>query len=141
MSIDDYYTSKITMTRLENVFQNGFHKVLELISQSPDFFNKTISPDDLFKEFVEGPIQEIKDTQKEEKEIKQANNLKIKRNKLDKHQIVDINKCHALIHIKREFRQCQDPQISDDDFCIHHSKLNVLPYGRVHFFDDSDDTY
>jgi hypothetical protein len=141
MSIDDYYTSKITMTRLETVFQNGFHKVLELISQSPDFFNKTISPDDLFKEFVEGPIQEIKDTQKEEKEIKHANNIKLKRNKLDKCQEIDINKCHALIHIKREFRQCQNAQVSDDDFCMQHSKLNILPYGRVHFFDDSDDTY
>ena len=141
MSIDDYYTSKITMTRLENVFQNGYQTVLELIAKSPKFFDKSISADDLFKEFVEEPIQEIRDIKKEEKEIKQANNLKAKKNKLDKHQEIDINKCHALIHLKREFRQCQNPQLSDDDFCIHHSKLNVLPYGRVTFFDDSDDAY
>ena len=138
ISMDDYYVSKLTLTRMETVFQNGFMSVLKLISKSPNFFNNSISADELFKEFVTDPISEIREKEKEENEKSKQNNMKEKKIKMDKHQELDYSKCHALIHIKREFRQCQNAQLSDDDFCVHHSKLDVLPYGRVNFFDDED---
>ncbi len=140
MSVDDYYVSRITLSRLESVFQNGYMSVLEAIAKSPDFFNKQLKGADLYKEFVEDQVNEIKDKENAEKEKMHLNNVKIKKIKLDKHQHIDINKCHALIHLKREFRQCQNAQLSDDDFCTHHSKLAVLPYGRVNFYDDEDDS-
>jgi hypothetical protein len=59
--IDDYYVSKITLTRIETFFENGFMSFFKLISKSPDFFNDAISADDLFKEFVSDPINEIKE--------------------------------------------------------------------------------
>jgi hypothetical protein len=139
MSIDDYYISRITLNRLESVFQNGYMSVLELISKSPEFFNKSITADELYKEFVEEPVSEIKEEEKINKEINHINNNKSKQNKLEKHQRVDHHKCHALIHLKREFRQCQNIQLSDDDFCPYHSKMTYLPYGRVNFYDDNDD--
>ncbi len=137
--VDDYYTSRITLNRLDSVFQNGYMTVLELISNSNEFFNKSITANELFKEFIEDPINEIKENEKEKKELNNKKNNKFKKIKMEKHQIIDINKCHALIHLNREFRQCQNPQLSDDDFCSHHSKLDILPYGRVNFFDDDDD--
>ncbi len=140
MSVDDYYASRITLSRLEGIFQNGYMAVLEIIAKSPDFFNKQLKGEDLYKEFVEEPINEIKDKEKNEKEKINLENVKTKQIKLDKHQKIDINKCHALIHLKREFRQCQNIQLSDDDFCTHHSKMAVLPYGRVNFYDDEDDS-
>ncbi len=140
MSVDDYYASRITLSRLENVFQNGYMSILELIAKSPDFFNKQIKGEDLYKEFVEEPINEMKDKEKNDKKKIHLENVKTKKIKLDKHQEIDINKCHALIHLKREFRQCQNVQLSDDDFCTHHSKMAVLPYGRVNFYDDEDES-
>jgi hypothetical protein len=137
--IDDYYISRVTLSRIETVYHNGFMSFFELISKSPDFFNNAISPDDLFKEFVSEPINEIREKVKEKKNINRLNNLREKKIKMDKHQIPDDNKCLALIHIKRQFRQCQNDQLSDDDFCVHHSKMDVLPYGRVNFYDDDDD--
>ena len=137
--IDDYYISKITLSRMETVFQNGFMAFFELISKSPDFFNNAISADDLFKEFVSDPINEIKEKENEKKSLDKFNNIKEKKYKMDKHQEIDDTKCHALIHIKREFRQCQNAQLSDDDFCVHHSKMDILPYGRVNFYDDDDE--
>ena len=140
MSIDDYYASRITLSRLESVFQNGYMSVLEAIAKSPDFFNKEIKGEDLYKEFIEEPINEIKDKEKTEKARVHLNNVKTKQIKLDKHIKIDINKCHALIHLKREFRQCQNIQLSDDDFCGNHSKMAILPYGRVNFYDDDDNS-
>jgi hypothetical protein len=136
---DDYYVSKITLKRLDNVFQSGFFNVFKLISESPNFFNNTISADDLFTEFVSSQLNEMLEGEKEQKETTKANNNKIKNIKLDKRQKIDKTKCHALIHTKREFGQCQNNQLSDDDFCTHHSKLDVLPYGRVNFYDDEED--
>jgi hypothetical protein len=138
MSIDDYYVSRITLNRLDAVFQNGFMTVFELIAKSPELFNNTVSADELFKEFVDDPIKEIKENEKEKKDVIRKKNNKLKKIKMEKHQIIDINKCHALIHLDREFRQCQKEQLSDDDFCTNHSKLDVLPYGRVNFFEDDD---
>jgi hypothetical protein len=137
--IDDYYISRITLSRIETVYHNGFMSFFELISKSPDFFNNAISADDLFNEFISDPINEIKEKEKDKKNINRLNNLKEKKFKMDKHQIPDDTKCLALIHIKRQFRQCQNDQLSDDDFCVHHSKLDVLPYGRVNFYDDDED--
>jgi hypothetical protein len=45
----------------------------------------------------------------------------------------NMNKCHAIIPLKKELRQCQSNQLPDDDFCFHHSKLDVLPHGRITF--------
>ncbi len=137
--IDDYYVSKITIVRMETVFQNGFMSFLDLISKSPEFFNNAISGEDLFKEFVSDPINEIKEKDKEAKTNKRLNNMKEKKFKMDRHQEIDDTKCHALIHIKREFRQCQNEQLSDDDFCVHHSKMDVLPYGRINLYDDDEE--
>lgn len=139
MSVDDYYTSRITLNRLDSVFQNGYMKVLELISNSSEFFNGSISADELFKEFIDEPINEMKEIEKEKKNLNRLKNNKIKKIKMEKHQIIDPKKCHALIHLNREFRQCQNTQLSNDDFCSHHSKLDVLPYGRVNFFDEDDE--
>ena len=136
---DDYYVSKITLKRLDAVFQNGFLNVFKLISESPNFFNNTISADDLFTEFVTSQITEIQEEEKAKKEMTKLNNEKTKHFKLDKRQKIDKSKCHALIHTKREFGQCQNSQLSDDDFCSTHSKLDVLPYGRVNFYDDDND--
>jgi len=139
MSVDDYYTSRITLNRLDGVFQNGYMTVLELISNSSEFFNGAITADELFKEFIDDPINEMKEIEKEKKELNHKKNNKLKKIKMEKHQIIDDKKCHALIHLNREFRQCQNAQLSDDDFCTHHSKLDILPYGRVNFFNDDDD--
>ncbi len=137
--VDDYYTSRITLNRLDAVFQNGYLTVLELISNSSEFFNGAITADELFKEFIDEPINEMKEIEKEKKELNKKKNNELKKIKMEKHQIIDANKCHALIHLNREFRQCQNAQLSDDDFCTHHSKLDILPYGRVNFFEDDDD--
>ena len=139
MSVDDYYTSRITLNQLDSVFQNGYMTVLELISNSSEFFNGAIAADELFKEFIGEPISEMKEIEKEKKELNHKKNNKLKKIKMEKHQIIDNKKCHALIHLNREFRQCQNAQLSDDDFCTHHSKLDILPYGRVNFFEDDDD--
>ena len=38
MAFDEYYVSKTTLDRLENVFKAGYLSVLNLIAESPDFF-------------------------------------------------------------------------------------------------------
>jgi hypothetical protein len=139
MSFDDYYASKVTFDRLESTFKNGYLQVLTLIANSPNFFNGVISGKDLFNEFVKEPLDEIKSNEKREKEIKQIKNLEVKKIKMAAYQVLNRSKCHALIHIKRELRQCQSSQLPDDDFCTHHSKLDILPYGRVNFDGDNDD--
>jgi hypothetical protein len=139
MAFDDYYTSKTTLDRLESTFKTGYLNVLNLIAESPDFFNNMITGKDLFNEFVYEPLNEIKEKEKEKKELQKNQNMEVKLIKIAKYQNLSISKCHALIHIKRELRQCQNTQLRDDDFCTHHSKLDVLPYGRVNFDEDLDD--
>lgn len=138
MTFNDFYASRTTLERLENVFKDGYLQILNYISESPEFFNNVISGDDLYDEFVIEPFEEIKEEQKIEKEIKKAKNREIKKIQMSKNQILNRNKCHALIHTKGELRQCQSAFLQDDDFCRHHSKLDVLPYGRVNFDDDED---
>ncbi len=142
--IDDYYASRRTLNRLETVFKKGYMTVLELIAESHLFFNGNINAEELYSEFVEEQFELIKQKEQEKKEDVMLKNCEIKKIKMSQHQVLDKYKCHALIHIKRELRQCQNKQLIDDDFCIHHSKLDVLPYGRVNFngpskFIDSDD--
>lgn len=142
--IDDYYASRRTLNRLENVFKKGYMTVLELIAESPQFFNGNINGDELYSEFVEEQFDLMKQKEQEKKNDITLKNCEIKKIKMAQHQVLDKYKCHALIHIKRELRQCQNKQLIDDDFCIHHSKLDVLPYGRVNFngntkFIESDD--
>jgi hypothetical protein len=139
MSFDDYYASKVTFDRLESTFKNGYLKILTLIANSPNFFNGEITGKDLFNEFVKDPLDAIKANEKQEKEIKQIQNYEVKKIKMATYQVLNRSKCHALIHIKRELRQCQSSQLPDDDFCTHHSKLDILPYGRVNFDGDDDD--
>jgi hypothetical protein len=139
MALNDYYASKITFDRLESTFKEGYLTVLNLIAKSPDFFNGEISGIELFNEFVKEPLEEIKSHEKEQKEIKQMQNMAVKKIKMASYQVLNRSKCHALIHIKRELRQCQSSQLPDDDFCTHHSKLDILPYGRVNFDYNNDD--
>ena len=142
--IDDYYSSRRTLNRLETVFKKGYMTVLELIAESPLFFNGNISGEELYSDFIEEQFEMMKQKEQEKKEDITIKNCAIKKIKMAQHQVLDKHKCHALIHVKRELRQCQSKQLADDDFCIHHSKLDVLPYGRVNFngpskFIDSDD--
>ena len=139
MTFNDFYASRTTLERLENVFKDGYLQILNYISEAPEFFNNVISGDDLYDEFVMEPFEEIKEEQKLQKEIKKSKNREIKLIQIAKNQVLNRNKCHALIHIKRELRQCQSSLLHDDDFCHHHSKLDVLPYGRVNFEDDDND--
>ena len=138
MSFNDYHASQITLKRLETVFQEGYLVILELIAESKEFFNGTTTGIELYYEFVEEPFQMRKEKESEKKEIVREQVLEITKLKMAKHQIIDKHKCHALIHLKRELRQCQTSQLQDDDFCHHHSKLDVLPYGRIYFDDDED---
>ena len=138
MAFDEYYVSKTTLDRLENVFKAGYLSVLNLIAESPDFFNSEVTGKELFNEFVIEPLNKIKEKERDKKELQKDQNMEVKMIKMSKYQTLSISKCHALIHIKRELRQCQNTQLPDDDFCTHHSKLDVLPYGRVNF--DEDDT-
>ena len=137
MSFDNYSVSRTTLDRLESVFKEGYLQMLNKIANSPDFFNGTISGDELYEEFVREPISEIKQKEKHQKEEVRAQNYELKTIKMAKHQTLSRTKCHALIHIKHELRQCQNNQLHDDDFCVHHSVLDVLPYGRVIFTDDN----
>ena len=139
MATDDYYVSKTTLERLETVFKNGYLSVFNLIAESPNFFNKAITGKELFQEFVIEPLNKIKEKEKEKKELQKNQNMEVKLIKMAKYQILSPTKCHALIHIKRELRQCQNSQLLEDDFCTHHSKLDILPYGRVNFDDDEDE--
>jgi hypothetical protein len=138
MAFNDYHASQITLKRLENVFQEGYLFVLELIAESKEFFNGSTTGVDLYYEFIEEPFQKRKEKNNEKKELSHEQSIEITKLKIAKHQILDKHKCHALIHLKRELRQCQTAQLSDDDFCHHHSKLDILPYGRL-YFDDNED--
>ena len=138
MSFNDYHASQITLKRLETVFQEGYLVILELIAESKEFFNGTTTGIELYYEFVEEPFQMRKEKNSEKKEIVREQAHEITKLKMAKHQIIDKHKCHALIHLKRELRQCQTSQSPDDDFCHHHSKLDVLPYGRIYFDDDEE---
>ena len=139
MSSNDYYASKVTFDRLESTFKEGYLTILNLVAKSPDFFNGEITGLELFNEFVKEPIDDLKSRKKEQKEIKHIQNMEVKKLKMASYQVLNRSKCHALIHIKRELRQCQGNQLPEDDFCIHHSKLDILPYGRVNF--DYNDDY
>ena len=107
-----------------------------------DYHRKIVDNDTVYTSGIESLFAEFcilnnKDFKAEV--IDKFNNIKEKKFKMDKHQEIDDTKCHALIHIKREFRQCQNAQLSDDDFCVHHSKMDILPYGRVNFYDDDEE--
>ncbi len=138
MSFNDYHASQITLKRLETVFQEGYLSVLELIADSKDFFNGSTTGVELYYEFIEEPFQKRKDKENDKKELVREQSIEITKLKMVKHQVLDKHKCHALIHLKRELRQCQSTQIPDDDFCHHHSKLDVMPYGRI-YFDEEDE--
>ncbi len=139
MAFNDYHASQISLKRLETVFQEGYLFVLDLIAESKEFFNGTTTGVELYYEFVEIPFQKRKEKESEKKEIVREQTIEITKLKMAKHQILDKHKCHALIHLKRELRQCQSSQQSDDDFCHHHSKLDVLPYGRIYFDEDNEE--
>jgi hypothetical protein len=139
MAFDDYYVSRTTLERLENVFKAGYLSVFNLIAESPDFFNGKITGKELLQEFVIEPLNEIKEKEKSKKELHRNQNLEIKYLKMAKHQQLSTSKCHALIHLKHELRQCQNNKLPEDDFCTHHSKLDILPYGRVNFDDEEED--
>jgi hypothetical protein len=139
MSFNDYHASQITLKRLETVFQEGYLSVLELIADSKDFFNGSTTGVELYYEFIEEPFQKRKDKENDKKELVREQSIEITKLKMAKHQVLDKHKCHALIHLKRELRQSQSTQIPDDDFCHHHSKLDVMPYGRIYFDEEDED--
>jgi hypothetical protein len=139
MSFNDYHASQITLKRLETVFQEGYLFVLELIANSKEFFNGSTTGVELYYEFIEEPFQKRKEKESGKKELVREQTIEITKLKMAKHQILDKHKCHALIHLKRELRQCQTSQLPDDDFCHHHSKLDVMPYGRIYFDEEDED--
>lgn len=140
MAFEDYHSSRSTLERLENTFKNGYLNVLKLIAKSPDFFNGELTGEELFHEFVEIPFNEIKDREKK-KNHKGGNGIEANGNgeenqlKISKKYRLNRNKCYAIIHLKHELRQCQSNPTPDDYLCIHHSKLDVLPYGIITFDD------
>ena len=56
MTFNDFYASRTTLERLENVFKDGYLQILNYISEAPEFFNNVISGDDLYDEFVIEPL-------------------------------------------------------------------------------------
>jgi hypothetical protein len=130
MAFEDYHASRTTLDRLETTFKNGYLSVLKIIADSPNFFNGKITGEELFNEFVAQPIKEIKDLEKK-KNNHENDDIENKDLPISKKYRINMSKCHALIHLKRELRQCQSNQLPDDDFCCHHSKLDTLPYGRI----------
>ncbi len=135
MAFEDYHASRTTLERLESNFKNGYLTVLKLIADSPDFFNGSITGEELLTEFVENPLEEIKEQNKTRNKKGGGDDDVKKELKLSDKYVLNRNKCHAIIHLKKELRQCQSNPTPDDYFCTHHSKLDVLPYGRVYFDD------
>jgi hypothetical protein len=137
MAFEDYHASRTTLERLESNFKNGYLTVLKLIADSPDFFNGSLTGEELFTEFVENPLEEIKDQYKKKNKKNgdgdDDEDDDTKELKMSDKYVLNRNKCHAIIHLKKELRQCQSNPTPDDYFCNHHSKLDVLPYGRVYF--------
>ena len=135
MAFEDYHSSRTTLERLESTFKNGYLSVLNLIADSPDFFNGDISGEELFKEFVLEPIEKIKELERKKRNTTKNSDSTLEDPELQisKNCKKNPTNCHALIHLKNELRQCQGSQLPDDDFCRHHSKLDVLPYGRITF--------
>ena len=117
--IDDYYVSRITLSRIETVYHNGFMSFFELISKSPDFFNNAISSDDLFKEFISDPINEIKEKEKDKKKGKEITEAKnSKKNKKDTKEVKETtnkksNK--AVIEISDDDSDDDDDKNDSDD--------------------------
>lgn len=134
--VDHFYASKTTLNRLQRSFDGAYLEILNMIGNSPAFFAGHISGDELLDEFVQWPRQIKEEAQKAEKEKKRIHNEKIKKYKSLVCDKVSPNKCQAIIHLKKELRQCRNDPLPDEDLCLHHEKLDVLPYGRVELEDD-----
>ncbi len=134
MDFDHFYTSRTTLNRLNDSFDGAYLELLNLISDH--FFESEITGIELWEEFVIKPRLEKEEEKIKEKEKQLQQNETIKKLKSLMREKPIPNKCHAIIHLKKELRQCQNNPMSNEDLCIHHEKLDVLPYGRVEFDDE-----
>jgi hypothetical protein len=126
-NFDHFYASRTTINRLEDSFDGAYLELLNVIADN--FLESDITGIELWEEFVIKPriIKEEETRKKKEKQREKED--KIKKLKSLMREKPSPNKCHAIIHLKKELRQCQNTQ-------LHHEKLYVLPYGRVEFDDD-----
>jgi len=134
-NFDNFYSSRLTLKRLDKSFQGAYLELLNLIADSPAFFAKQLTGYDLLDEFILEP-KEIKDDAKAiasaEKRQKEAKIKTLKSLMIEK---ASLTKCQAIIRLKKELRQCQNKPAQDEDLCPQHEKLDALPYGRVEFDD------
>ena len=135
MNFDHFYTSRTTLNRLNDSFDGAYLELLNLVSDH--FFGSEITGIELWEEFVIKPRLEKEQEKRQEKIKQMAQNETIKKLKSLMKEKPSLNKCHAIIHLKKELRQCQNNPMPNEDLCIHHEKLDVLPYGRVEFDDEA----
>uniref|UniRef100_A0A6C0E842 Uncharacterized protein n=1 Tax=viral metagenome TaxID=1070528 RepID=A0A6C0E842_9ZZZZ len=134
MDLDNFYASKTTLDRLNDSFDGAYLELLNLISDN--FLDSDITGIELWEEFCIKPRLEKEKKKREEKEKQQKATENLRKLKSLMREKPSPDKCQAIIHIKKELRQCQNIPLPDDDLCTHHEKLDVLPYGRVELIDD-----